>query len=112
MYSSIAYAVVNEDDGLGSGCVSINESDVNWAGSGGVSVAGIGEDAETCRQCLDVHLLKAGQVGSTSDFVGQDLSAYFAQLPDSDPLMERIQGCPTPSFPPVQVISNGRRIPR
>lgn len=38
--------------------------------------------------------------------------AYFAQLPDSVPLIERIQGCPTPSFPPVHVISNGRRIPR
>ena len=59
MYSSIAYAVVNEDDGSGSGWVSIYESDVNWAaGAGGVSVAGAGagEDAETWRQCLDVHL--------------------------------------------------------
>ena len=67
MYSSIAYAVVNEDDGLGSGWVSIYESDVNWAtGAGGMSVAGTGEDAETCRQCLEVHLLKAGkESGST-----------------------------------------------
>jgi hypothetical protein len=68
LYSSIAYAVVNEDDGLGSGWVSIYESDVNWAaGAGGMSVAGAGEDAETWRQCLDVHLLKAGkESGSTN----------------------------------------------
>ena len=59
---------MNEDDGLGGGWVSIYESDVNWAvGVGGMSVAGAGEDAaETCRQCLDVHLLKVGkESGST-----------------------------------------------
>ena len=68
MYSSIAYAVVNEDDGLGGAWVSIYESDVSWAaGAGGMSVAGAGEDAETWRQCLDVHLLKAGKErGSTN----------------------------------------------
>lgn len=67
MYSNIAYAVVNEDDGLGSGWVSIYESDVNWAaGAGGISVAGEGEDAETWRQCLDVHLLKKAGKGSRS----------------------------------------------
>jgi hypothetical protein len=56
LYRSIAYAVVKEDDGLGGGLVSMYESDVDCASAVGVSAIGAGEDAETWRQCLDVHL--------------------------------------------------------
>lgn len=81
MYSSIAYAVVNEDDGLGSGWVSIYESDVNWAaGAGGTSVVGAGEDAETWRQCLDVHLLKPERKSGSTNYKDYPLTLPSYQI--------------------------------
>jgi hypothetical protein len=41
------YAVVNEDDGVGSGLVSRYESDIDWASAAGGSVTGAGDDEET-----------------------------------------------------------------
>jgi hypothetical protein len=82
LYSSIAYAVVNDDDGLGTGWVSIYESDVNWAaGSGGTSVAGAGEEeAETWRQCLDVHLLKTGKESGSTNYKDCPLTLTSYQI--------------------------------
>ena len=47
MYNNIAYAVVNEDDGVGGGRASRYESDVDWASAAGASVTGAGGDADT-----------------------------------------------------------------
>ena len=53
MYSSIAYAVVKEEEGLGGGRFSMYESDVDGTSAAGTSASasasatGTGEDAET-----------------------------------------------------------------
>jgi len=83
---------VNEEGVFGGGIVSMYDSESGAVGVGGVSSGwgGLGEE-ERCKGCLVDHL---------------------AQPPNSDPVMAPIQGCPTPSFPPVQTNSKGSLTPR
>ena len=74
-----------------------------------MSVAKAGKNAaETCKQRLDIDLLKVGNKSESAN--NEDSPLTLAQLPDSDPFMERILARPSSS--PVQAISNDRRTPR
>ena len=102
--------MVNEDDWAAS-LGRMYDSDMGRGADGDTGEVRATDDAERWSGCFWNHLRENRQYKDRSIEARVD-KTNFAQLPDSVPRHAPIQGCPTPNFLPLQVISKGSFTPR